>query len=275
MSSNSRLDQADGLRRLISASSTQHIVFLSAVPAPQKNAVLNNLAAALVNVGSDVHLLDASQHSQGISSTADQQIHRYLSDITEENNDTSTIMYEQSRSIYFSKLSRNPINLLKEQPSELEKLSQSLLEIKPDINFCLVDIHLDSDNPFLLPELAQADVIVLTNNTPDSIKSAYLQIKALHAQLGRRPYHVLVVGSTLEQAKQIQHNMSLAAKLYLAVPLISLGVIPQDDFLARAAQLGKTVIDAFPTAVSASAFRSIATQLVEKTHHINTPKTSN
>jgi len=264
MSNNSHLDQADGLRRLISASSTQHIVFLSAVPAPQKNAVLNNLAAALVNMGSDVHLLDASQHSQGISSTSAQPIHCYLSDITEQNSDTSTIIFEQSRNIYLSKLSRNPINSLKEQPSVLEKLSQTLLEIKPDISFCFVDMFLDNDNPFLLPELAQADVIVLTNNTPDSIKSAYLQIKALHAQLGRRPYHVLVVDSTLEQANQIQHNMSLAAKHYLAVPLISLGTIPQDDFFARAIELGKTVVDAFPTAVSANAFRSIASQLAEK-----------
>ena len=104
----------------------------------------------------------------------------------------------------------------------------------------------------------------MTNITPDSIKSAYLQIKALHAQLGRRPYHVLMVGSTPEQATLIQNNMSQAAKLYLAVPLISLGAIPHDEFISRAAQMGKTVIDAFPTAVSAAEFRAIATKLVEE-----------
>ena len=42
-----------------------------------------------------------------------------------------------------------------------------------------------------------------------------------------------------------------------------MGAIPQDDFISRAAQMGKTVIDAFPTAVSAAVFRSIATKLVE------------
>ena len=263
MSSNSRLDQADGLRRLISASSTKHIVFLSAIPAAQKNAVLNNLAAALVNKGSDVHLLDASLNTQGISSIADQALQHYLSDYTELNGDATKFMYEQSRGTYISKLSNKPINSLKDQASALESLSQALLKIKPDINFCLVDVCLDNDNPFLLPALAKADIIVLTNTTVDSIKSAYLQIKALHAQLGRRPYHVLMVGSTPEQAKLIQHNMSQAAKLYLAVPLISLDAIPQDDFILRAAQMGKTVIDAFPTAISAGVFRSIATKLVE------------
>jgi|GEM_PF-1839196 len=263
MSSNSRQDQADGLRRLISANSTKHIAFLSAIPAAQKNAVLNNLAAALVNKGSDVHLLDASLNNQGISSISDQPQGIYLSDSTELNSDFSQFMFEQSRSIYFSKLSSNPINSLKDQPSALESLSQTLINIKPDINFCLVDVFLENDNPFLLPALSNADIIVLTNITADSIKSAYLQIKALHAQLGRRPYHILMVGSTPEQATLIQNNMSQAAKLYLAVPLISIGAIPQDDFISRAAQMGKTVIDAFPTAVSAGVFRSIATKLVE------------
>jgi len=264
MSSNSRLDQADGLRRLISASSTKHIAFLSAVPAAQKNAILNNLAAALVNKGSDVHLLDASLNAQGISSNADQTLNRYLSDLNERDNNPSDFMFEQSRGIYFSKLSSTPINSLIQQPDKLESLSKTLVEIKPDINFCFVDVLLDNDNPFMLPALSKADIIVLTNITPDSIKSAYLQIKALHAQLGRRPYHVLMVGSTPEQATLIQNNMSQAAKLYLAVPLISLGAIPHDEFISRAAQMGKTVIDAFPTAVSAAEFRAIATKLVEE-----------
>ncbi len=268
MASNSRVDQADGLRRLIGENSTQHIAFLSAIAAPQKNAILNNLAAALVNKGSDVHLLDASLHSQGISCIAEKPIEHYLSDVDEQNVDIDSFLFEQSKGIYFSKLSRAPVKNLGDQASVLEQLSKSLSEIKPDINFCISDIYLDNDNPFVLPELAKADVIVLTSNTADSITSAYLQIKALHAQLGRRPYHVLVVDSTLEQAKKIQHNMSQAAKVYLAVPLLSLGVIPRDDFLDRAGQMGRTVIDAFPTATSANAFRSIATQLVEKTHSL-------
>lgn len=274
MSSNSGLDQAAGLRRLLGASETRRVSFLSALPAEQKNAVLHNLAAALVQKGGDVHLLDASLSRDGISSINNRGLQTCLSDVAAGHAALSSALVEHAQGIHLSKLATQAVNDLVEQGNSLAKLSEALLEIKPDSSFCLIDTELDNDNPFVLPELAQGDVVVMATPTADSIKSAYLQIKALHAQLGRRPYHVLVVGASAQQANLIQQNMSQAANLYLAVPLISLGAIPNDDYWSRAIQLGKTVIEAYPTAPAAAAFRSIASQLADHTNTISAPQSA-
>lgn len=268
MASNSRLDQADGLRNLVGVSSMQAIAFVSAIPTSKKNALLHNLATALVNKGSDVNLLDATLTTQGISSLSNQVIAHYLTDLTEESTHITQVFFEQSKGITISKLAKSPINNLQDNSVELERLSNLMMNSKPEIDFCLIDIDLQNDNPFLLPNMTTADIVILTSNTPDSIKFAYLQIKQLNAQLGRRPYHLLVVDASVVQAKQIHQNMTLAAKKFLAVSIIPLGVIPHDDFLTRATQLGKTVIDAFPTAVSTQAIKTIASRLVDKTKNL-------
>ncbi len=268
MSHNQGLDQAAGLRRMLGPGTIRMISFVSAVPPAQKNQLLQNLAAALVKVGSEVHLLDASQSQEGISSCATAPAPVFLSDV---NAAQTLVSQEQNQGIYMSKLSREPIKQMTDQPKALENLSTALRELSPKSGFCLIDTQLDNDNPFMLSEVAEGDVVVLATNTIDSIKSAYLQIKELHTQLGRRPYQVLVINASPDQATKIQQNMSQAANLFLAVPLISLGCIPSDEHLSRAAQLGRSVIDAFPMAAASVAFREIATRLADKPMSINAP----
>ncbi len=267
MSHNQGLDQAEGLRRLLGPGTIRIISFISAVPFTQKNQLLLNLAAALVKVGNEVHLLDASQSPEGISSCAAAPAPVFLSDV---NAAQTLVSQEQTPGIYMSKLSREPIKQMTDQPKALENLCTALAELSPKSGFCLIDTHLDNDNPFMLSEVAQGDVVVLATNTIDSIKSAYLKIKELHTQLGRRSYQLLVINASPDQATKIQQNMSQAANLFLAVPLISLGCIPADEHLSRAVQLKRSVLEAFPMAAASVAFREIATRLTDKATLINT-----
>lgn len=275
MSSNSGLDQAAGLRRLLGTGETRRVSFLSAIPPNQKNEVLLNIAAALVQKGGDIHLLDASLDVDGVSTINTSNLQYSLSDVAAGQAALSSALVEHASGIHLSKLSTQSISNLVNETKALAKLSEALLAIKPESNFCLIDAHLDNHNPFILPEISESDVVVMATTTAESIKSAYLQIKALHAQLGRRPYHVLVVGGSEQQASLIQQNMSQATNLYLAVPIISLGAIPNDDFLSRATQMSRSVVEAYPTAPAAAAFREIASKLVDHTNTISAPSSIN
>lgn len=268
MSRNSGLDQAEGLRRILGAGSARYISFVSAISPTQKNSFLLNMATALVSKGNDLHLLDATQNTNGISSVSP-LIKTCLSDLNEENLDNNSALIEYSKGIHICKLTNQPIKELTNNDSFVKKISTTLTALKPDARICLVDTDLEYDCPFVLPELTNSDVVVLATTTAESIKSAYLQIKALHNQLGKRSYYVLILGTSPTKAKLIHQNMSQAAKLYLAVPLISLGSIPNDEYLSRATQLGKNVVEAYPTAASAVAFREIASKLADNTYSIS------
>jgi flagellar biosynthesis protein FlhG len=261
MSVNSGQDQAEGLRRMLGPISTHRITFLSAVPSSLKNTVLYNLAAALVQLGKEIHLLDASQSTNGVCSTATAP-YSSLTDIAWQNAPPQSALSTLTPGIFLSRLASQPLNQSENIPAKIPELSITLQQLKPELDFCLVDADLENDNPFILPELAQGDVTVIASPTAESIKSAYLHIKSLHALLGRRPYQVLMVNTLPQQAKLILENMSKTANHYLAVPLTSLGSIPPDEFLGRAFKQGRPIIEAFPTASASVAFRAIANQML-------------
>jgi flagellar biosynthesis protein FlhG len=63
-------------------------------------------------------------------------------------------------------------------------------------------------------------------------------------------------------ARTVFENMAKLARRNLAARLEYLGCIPRDDKLKRAAQLGKSVVEAFPAAVSAQSYMGLALKLL-------------
>jgi len=74
-------------------------------------------------------------------------------------------------------------------------------------------------------------------------------------------FGVLVTGASEEEAHLVYENMARTASRYLAIQLNSMGSVPADEHLNRAAHLGRSVIDAFPLAGASVAFRRLAGQL--------------
>lgn len=256
-------DQAAGLRRILGSRGSRYVSLLSAVSPSQKNTVLLNLAAALVRTGSEVQLLDASLSADGIGSHSTLPPTPTLWQLACQQGDGQHAVQEHGPGIRIARLAGRPLKELLRGQDDVARLSLQLRELTPASNFWLVDTDLGSDNPFVLPELSQGEMVVLTSCTPDSIKLAYAQIKAVHAQLGRRPFQVLVIGATPPQADKIQQNIALAASRYLAVPVRPLGSIPNDEHLAQSLQLGRPVIEAFPMAAASAAFRDVAARLLD------------
>lgn len=122
----------------------------------------------------------------------------------------------------------------------------------------VVDAELGADDAFPVTEMAASEIVVQVSSSAASIKSAYGIIKRLNAQLGRRPFSVLVTGATDKEAKVVYENMAQAASRYLAVQLNSMGSVPADEHLKRATRLGRSVVEAFPLAGASVAFRRLA-----------------
>ncbi len=262
MSPSANRDQADGLRRILAGKSARQLCFLSAVPAAQKNAVLLNLAAALVRTGSEVQILDASQSAQGISTHATPALQASLWDVAQQGDALESAVREQGPGIRLSRLSSQPLHPMQGATAELARLSQLLRELSPTANFWLLDLDISADTPFVLPELSCKELIVLVANTPTSIKQAYTAMKEFQARFGRQQYQLLVLGASVAQTQMIEKNMALAANRYLASKLSALGNIPADEHWTRSVQLGRAIVDAFPMASASVALRQIAQRLL-------------
>jgi flagellar biosynthesis protein FlhG len=145
---------------------------------------------------------------------------------------------------------------------QVQRLSNVFELLARQADIIVADAELGKEELFPLPALANSDVVVQVSASPESITTAYAIIKRLNGELGRRPCGVLVTGASEKEAQIVYQNMAKAASRYLAVKLNSMGSVPADEHLTRAARLGRAVVDAFPLAGASVAFRRLAERFV-------------
>lgn len=150
------------------------------------------------------------------------------------------------------------------RPAEHIGLIHAFSELDQHLDMMVVDTAAGiSDSVLTFSEAAQ-EVIVVVCNEPASITDAYALIKVLSRERGVRRVQVLsnMTHSTSE-GREPYDKLVRVSERFLDVTLNFLGAIPQDDWLRRAVQRQQAVIEAFPAAPSAIAFKNIA-RLIEQ-----------
>ena len=138
-------------------------------------------------------------------------------------------------------------------------VNRQLNDEKPDI--VLVDTSsLDLDQ---CSWIEQTEIVIVLVPDAQSIKAGYGLLKQLHSQYGIGSFH-LVLNQVNDGAAgaSIACNFADAAGRFLGVSVHYLGPISHDPQLERAADLRKSVVEAFPIAESARQFRQMADKLV-------------
>jgi flagellar biosynthesis protein FlhG len=116
---------------------------------------------------------------------------------------------------------------------------------------------------------AAREVIVVVCDEPASITDAYAMIKVMHRDFNVQRFHVLAnMAHSIQQGRELYIKLARVAEQYLDVTLDFLGSVPFDDYLRKAVQKQKCVIEMYPRSPSAMAFRKIA----QKTQEWPVPK---
>ena len=232
--------------------------FLSATSGEEKDAMLVNLSASLVQSGSDVLLLDACMASQGIASRLDAAAGATLQQVASQERALDEIVRPMPQGFGLATLMRGAQRFSAMEAQQTQRLSNVFDLLAGQTDIVVVDAELGKEELFPLPALASSEIVVQVSTSPESITTAYSIIKRLNGELGRRPCGVLVTGASEKEAQVVYQNMAKVASRYLAVKLSSMGSVPADEHLTRAARLGRAVVDAFPLAGASVAFRRLA-----------------
>jgi flagellar biosynthesis protein FlhG len=264
-------DQAEGLRRMLAGPKPRVFTFLSATSDDEKSAMLVNLGASLGKGGNQVALVDARAGSRGVAARLDgprHGTHATLLDVARQERALEDAVRPLPQGFGLATLARecwsggsagSGAALNKPQ---LRRLANIFGLLANQVDILLVDGELDAEDAFPIPAMANGEIVVQVSTSAASIKTAYSIVKRLNAQLGRRPFGILVTGATEQEAQVVYNNMARASNRYLAVQLNSFGSIPADEHVKRAARLGRSVVDAFPLAGASVAFRRLAGQVV-------------
>ena len=234
------------------------VTFLSATPGDDKAAMLVNLGASLAQAGNDVLIVDACQREPGVARRLEMERHVSLMQVARQECALNQVVQHAPQGFQVALLARDGV-APRTGSDEQRRLAKAFeVMVKGQGGIVIVDGELNREGGFAVPMLADSEIVVQVSNSATSITNAYALIKRLAQEFGRRPFGILVTGATEAEAKVVYDNMASAASRYLAVTLSSMGSVPADEYLHRAARLGRAVVDAFPLAGASVAFRRLA-----------------
>jgi flagellar biosynthesis protein FlhG len=251
-------DQAEGLRRMLAGARPRIVTFLSATPSDDKGAMLVNLGASLAQAGNEVLIVDACRREYGVARRLEMERHVSLLQVARQECALNQVVQTAPQGFNVALLARDGQTPARGS-DEARRLAKAFdVLVKKQGGIVIVDGELDRDGGFAVPRLAESEIVIQVSTSATSITNAYGLIKRLAQEFGRRPFGILVTGASEAEAKVVYDNMSAAASRYLAVTLSSMGSVPADEYLHRAARLGRSVVDAFPLAGASVAFRELA-----------------
>lgn len=255
-------DQAEGLRRMLAGPKPRIVTFLSATPHDDKGAMLVNLGASLAQSGNDVMIVDACTRDYGVARRLGVERGASLLQVARQECALNQVIHGVPQGFSVVRMGNPAVvpayaGSAGDDARRLAKTFDVLVKQSAG-SIVMVDGEFSEEGAFPVPIMASSEIVVQVSTSAASITNAYALIKRLSQHLGRRPFGILVTGATEAEAKVVYDNMSSAATRYLAVTLTSMGSVPADEYLHRAARLGRAVVDAFPLAGASVAFRRLA-----------------
>ncbi len=254
-------DQAAGLRRIMAGPKTRVISVLPASTPEYQPRLLTNLAASLGANGCDVLILHATDESieanrgYGITTLPS------LADVVSKKAALAQAVRQSAQSFYTARLLPRSYS-----PDAMDNRLEHALNVvfnklAAHFEIVLVDTRISRRLALPLAALHEGEIMIRLTRDPESIKQAYLLMKQICGQFGRRNFGIVVDASSDTQAAAVFRNISQAARRFMLIDLEFYGAIPADEHLARAAKLGRAVTEAFPKAKASLAFRTFAQRI--------------
>lgn len=271
MRSDSRVDQAEGLRRLLVSNQTRVITIVAGKTGVGRTSATINLAAALAHSGKDVLVLDENPAPNNLLDQLGLSARFDLLDVAQAKCKLSDAILPGKGYAVLS-AARAMRALPKLASIEQQRLEQALAELNTAVDVMLVDAAM----PVLsrvegLPARGAVSsslatgtsMLVVVDATASGITASYTLIKRMALENARLQFEIIVNKAGNDQeAKNVFGNMAKVARHHLSARLEYLGYIPADNKLKRAAQLGRSVVEAFPGACSAQSYLALAQKLL-------------
>lgn len=271
MRSNIRIDQAEGLRRILVRNQTQIITIAAGKPGTGRTCTTINLAAALARIGSDVLVLDENHGPDNLLDRLGLCARYDLLDVAQGKcAPDEAVQFTNGFSVLHTARAMSEFSMLDQTGQQ--RLADALTGISGGVDVMLV-------YPFM-PVLNKAKkqfghttvsssmangaaLLIVVDASASGITESYALIKRLALENARSRFEILVNRVAGEQAAlRVFENMAKVARRNLAVRLEYLGFIPGDDKLGHAAKLAKPVQDVFPNTVSVKFYMEAAQKLL-------------
>lgn len=257
------VDQAEGLRRLLVSNQTRVITVVAGKSGVGRTSITINLAAALARSGKDVLVLDENHAPNNLLDSLGLFARHDLLDVAQGKcKPREAVLSAKGFAVLPTARAIHALAKLKQ--AEQQRLENALTEVSAGMDVMLVDAAMLVGQAAVSSSMASgATLLVVVDATASGITESYALIKKLALENACLQFEI-VVNKVVDAkaARTVFENMAKVARRNLAARLGYLGYIPYDDRLQRATQLGRSVVEAFPTAVSAKSYLELSQNLL-------------
>jgi flagellar biosynthesis protein FlhG len=259
MRTNFTMDQAAGLRRMANPRPVKVIAVTSGKGGVGKTNVSVNLSMALSQGGKDVLLLDADLGLANVDVLLGLRPRHTLSDVINGSRALEEIIINGPESLKIIPASSGVKNMAELNSMEHAGIIRAFSELSHSIDVLMIDTAAGISDSVITFTRAAQEVVVVVCDEPTSITDAYALIKVLNKDYGIRRFRVISnMVQSLQEGRELFKKIMTVTDKYLDVQLDFMGMVPYDDFLKKAVQRQKAVIDAYPRSKSALAFKSLS-----------------
>ncbi len=259
-------DQAEGLRRLLVSNQTQVITLVSGKQGVGRTSVTLNLASALAAAGKDVLVLDENPAPHNLTDSLGLFARYDLLDVAQGKCQIrDAILHGKDYAILPAARAMRALASL--SPSGQQRMEAALSEVSGGADVVLVDAAMLAGQVVVSSSLAPGvRLLVVMDATASGITESYGLIKRLALENARLRFEVVVNKVADEKmARLVFGNMEKVARSNLAARLEYLGCVPLDDQMKRATQLARSVVEAYPAAISTQSYLALSQGVLRMT----------
>lgn len=224
-----------------------------------KTSVSVNLGVSLATMGKDVMLLDADLGLANVDIMMGLHPRFNMSHVISGEKSLDDVVVDGPEGLKIVPASSGLHSMAQLAPAQHAGVIRAFSELSFPLDVLLIDTAAGiSDNVIAYTKAAQ-EVIVVLCDEPAAIADAYALIKLLSRDYGLHRFRVLTnMVSSIQTGKELYRKIVQVTDRYLDVALDFVGVIPSDEYLRKAIQRQKSVVDAFPRCKSSLAFKKLA-----------------
>ncbi len=254
-----QFDQAAGLRRITRPRPVRVVAVASGKGGVGKTNVSVNLAMSLVNNGKKVMLMDADLGLGNVDVLLGVHPRYNLSHVVTGVCSLEEALVQGPGGLRIIPASSGVQQMAMLSPAEHAGLIRAFSELSQQVDVLLIDTAAGIADSVISFSRAAQEVIVVVCDEPASVTDAYALIKLLNREHGVYRFHVLAnMAQSAQQGRDVFDKINKVSDRFLDVTLDYLGHIPYDDFLRKAVQKQRTVVEAYPRSKAAMAFRTLA-----------------
>jgi len=224
-----------------------------------KTNVAVNLGVSMACMGKDVMLMDADLGLANVDVMLGLRPRFNLSHVLSGERTLDEVVVDGPEGLKIVPASSGISSMAGLEPAQHAGVIRAFSELKYPLDVLLIDTAAGISDSVIAYTKAAQEVIVVLCDEPASITDAYALIKLLSREFGMHRFHVLAnMVSSIQTGKELYRKILQVTDRYLDVALDFVGVIPNDEYLRKAVQRQKAVVDAYPRCKSSLAFKKLA-----------------